>query len=228
MTTIMTMPYIVGIMIAIITLFIIAILWHMLRTPSIEEYVSTIDGKEYKIVSSFGDLTHQKAADILAHINAFVTVFIEHLTDKYTANADINTNEYQITIQRRRIVNNLVKRYDADNLQENNPVDTGSTSFVINKGDQISFCLRDKNTNFKTFHDINSIQFVVLHELAHIGCDEYGHTDNYWKTFGFLLHEAYDAGIYQPVDYSNPEHRMNYCGIDVTVNPFFVKNMNIQ
>ena len=59
------------------------------------------------------------------------------------------------------------------------------TSYSINKGEQIVFCLRSKR--FKDqIHRLNLVMYVAIHELAHVACPEYGHTDLFKKIFAFF------------------------------------------
>ena len=58
---------------------------------------------------------------------------------------------------------------------------------------------------------MNTLMYVVIHELAHVGCPEYGHTPLFRKIFKFLLKQSVKIGIYTPVNYIlNPQ---NYCGM---------------
>lgn len=76
-------------------------------------------------------------------------------------------------------------------------------SFTINKR-EVFLCLKDKNGRY---YDDNMLIYVLLHELAHVLCDEIGHTDKFKEIFRTLLKRATLGGIYdptkQPVD--------NYC-----------------
>jgi len=46
-----------------------------------------------------------------------------------------------------------------------------------------------------------------------------GHKQDFWKNFKFLLEQAKEAGIYNPVDYK--EDPQPYCGMDITDNPYY-------
>ena len=61
--------------------------------------------------------------------------------------------------------------------------------------------------------------FVSIHELAHIGTKDIGHTFKFWENFKFLLECARDIKIYTPENYN--EFPINYCGLDITHNPLF-------
>lgn len=83
------------------------------------------------------------------------------------------------------------------------------TSYTTNKGEEIVFCLRSKYTG--ELHDINDIMYVAVHEIAHIGCPEIGHTPLFHDINYYLLTEAVNKGIYK---YKNYRKRpVEYCGI---------------
>ena len=63
---------------------------------------------------------------------------------------------------------NLVDRYNPQSIMENSMTST-DTSYSENKGEKIVLCLRDKtNPPGYPFVDINTVMFVVLHEMAHL------------------------------------------------------------
>lgn len=83
------------------------------------------------------------------------------------------------------------------------------TSYTINKGQELVFCIRSKQDN--TLHSTNDLLYVAIHELAHIGCPELGHTKLFYELNLFLLKEAVKYNIYKYQNYdSNPKE---YCGI---------------
>lgn len=86
-------------------------------------------------------------------------------------------------------------------------------AYTKNKGEEMSFCLPDKNNDF------NTLIFIALHELSHISTDEIGHTYTFWENFKFLLKIAIKINIYKPVDYN--KYPTNYCNLDITHNPLF-------
>ena len=111
----------------------------------------------------------------------------------------------------------LVKREKNLNIEES-VHENNTSSFTINKGELISFCLRKKDIN-ENFHDMSMMMFVLIHELAHVMSESEGHNDEFMKNFKFLLKEAEEGGLYIPIDYSN--NPIVYCGVKVTNNPFF-------
>ena len=63
------------------------------------------------------------------------------------------------------------------------------------------------------------LMFVALHELSHIMTESTGHTTEFWKNFKFLLENAVEFDIYEPINYKeNPEQ---YCGMQITDNPYY-------
>ena len=67
--------------------------------------------------------------------------------------------------------------------------------------------------------DLNTLTYVALHELAHVATLSVGHTPEFWKNFKFLLTQAKNINIYDPVNYKqNPQQ---YCGMKITDNPYF-------
>ena len=88
------------------------------------------------------------------------------------------------------------------------------TSYSINKGEELVFCIRSKST--KKLHDINLLMYVAVHELAHTACPETGHTPLFNDIFKFLLKIAMEIDIYYYEDYaSNP---IEYCGMTLYTN----------
>ena len=95
-----------------------------------------------------------------------------------------------------------------------NKLNSNSTSYSVNKGEEFVFCLRCKVT--KQLHSLNLLLYVAIHEMAHAGCHEIGHTPLFNKIFRFYLNVAKDYGIYTYEDYSN--NPVNYCGLRLYTN----------
>ena len=83
------------------------------------------------------------------------------------------------------------------------------TSYSVNKGEELVFCLRSKPDN--KLHDINLMMYVALHEISHIACPEIGHTPLFKKIFAFFTNKASDLKMYKIVDYA--EEPTEYCGM---------------
>jgi predicted metal-dependent hydrolase len=93
-------------------------------------------------------------------------------------------------------------------IYENIP-DSDLTSFTINKGEELGFCLKSKITG--KFHNINLLMYVAIHEMAHMACPETGHGDLFKKIFLFLTEKAIDMGLYTKINYEI--NNVEYCGM---------------
>lgn len=145
----------------------------------------------------------QKAADMMGQLETNISIFVNYLEKKYP-------NDPRI----KRLVTNL-----KGTAYEEAPHEEGESTYTINKGELMKICLRKKKEK-KPLHSVNTLMFVVIHELGHVCSKSIGHTEEWMTNFRFLLKEAKNANIdYEPIDYS--KHNINYCGVEVTHNPFF-------
>lgn len=89
--------------------------------------------------------------------------------------------------------------------------DEGSeaTSYSVNKGEEIVFCIRSKKTG--RIQDMNVLMYVAIHELAHVACPEVGHTELFFDINRFLLRKAAELGIYRIDNYQQTP--VEYCGM---------------
>ena len=93
-------------------------------------------------------------------------------------------------------------------VYENGP-NTNLTSYSVNKGEELAFCLKSKKTG--KFHEINLLMYVAIHEMAHMACPEIGHGELFKDIFRFLTLEAIDLKLYKKTDYQN--NPVEYCGM---------------
>lgn len=96
-------------------------------------------------------------------------------------------------------------------IYENSP-DSDLTSYSVNKGEELAFCLKSKKTG--ELHDINLLMYVGMHEMAHIACPEIGHGDLFKKIFRFIALQAIEIGLYRKEDYS--QSPVEYCGMTLS------------
>jgi hypothetical protein len=121
-------------------------------------------------------------------------------------------------------IHQLMTHYSQNRLYEISPLNkTGVTSYAEDKTTLI-LCLRHKTPNADgvyELHDINTMMFVVLHELAHMMNDRWGHDkeSHFWTLFKFLLANAIECQIYAPIDYGY--HPIVYCGLKLSYNPYY-------
>jgi hypothetical protein len=162
--------------------------------------VSTVDGKKY-CVRERNNIT--KASDLLARTTEKLGHIVENLGQRYPE---------------RDNVKRLVENFNPTTIKETLPT-SEYTAYSENKGEKLAFCLNKNKNNNDNLIDSNTLLFVAIHEIAHIMTESVGHTDEFWQNFKFLLEHAVELKIYTPVDYKKePE---NYCGMDITDNPYY-------
>lgn len=88
-----------------------------------------------------------------------------------------------------------------------------NVAFSIGKA-AIVICVRDPADGLAR---LNTCVFVLIHELAHIASEKYGHTPEFWTNMKFLLELADAAGIYQ--DGAHDPHDETLCGKRVGSSP---------
>ena len=161
--------------------------------------ISGVDGNRYCV----RDRSKVKpAADLLATVTTKCKDLVNYVNEKYPNDP---------RVQR------LVKGFNPKKISETLP-NSELTAYSENKGEKIAFCLNTTKDGDRLI-DINTLTFVALHELSHIMTESIGHKQEFWQNFKFLLQNAKEAGIYNPVDYKkNPKP---YCGMTINDNPFY-------
>lgn len=86
-------------------------------------------------------------------------------------------------------------------------------AYSVGKRD-VSICVRRPDG---TVEDFNDVMFVLLHELSHIANDSYGHNEEFWDTFQFVLEVAERTGIYRFEDYGR--RAVKVCGKEISTTP---------
>jgi len=161
------------------------------------------------------------AAQIMDKLNTAATQLLNHLEGKYikdSAGKTLIKPEYWEVVKTG--VKAAKKNFKTANLEENIPERSGGdTSYVINKGSVFAMCLRDPRNGNKLDEKFNDLVFVLVHEISHLFCKEWGHSIVFWENFNFVLNEAVEIGLYKPTDYK--KHGSPYCGIDISYSPLF-------
>ena len=111
----------------------------------------------------------------------------------------------------------LVKGFNPQKISETLPT-SELTAYSENKGEKLAFCLNTTKSGNKLI-DINTLTFVALHELTHIMTESVGHKQEFWNNFKYLLENAKEAGIYNPIDYK--KYPQEYCGMTINDNPYY-------
>lgn len=162
------------------------------------EYVEATFDKRTYLVQALPD--REDAANLLAKIRAKLEMLTRHL-EKISPD-DKRTQQ-------------LVLNFQPSKIQEGKE-SSKHTSYSINKGEKIVFCIRSKDDQ-KKLVDLNTMVFVALHELTHIATESVGHTAEFWANFRWILEEAINIGVYVEQDFkSKPQP---YCGITITDSP---------
>ena len=185
-----------SVIILLLSLALAYLLYDTYINGNVEYVKSSIDGKEY-LVQSLPD--KQDAADLLSQIGANMLLLVTHVE--------------KVAPEDPRVLQ-IVKNFDPEALSEGTD-DTRYTSYSVNKGEKIVFCLRARDGT-KKLEPLNMMMFVAIHELAHIGTDDIGHTPTFWANFKWLLEYAIDIGIYTKQDFAAKPQE--YCGMMVKSN----------
>ena len=168
---------------------------NMYNEKDLVKITSSVDNEKYTVQIKEDS---KEAADLIAKIKQRIITLIEHM-------------EKTFGISDERVAN-LKNNFRPDRLKEG--VSTpGYTSYSVNKGEQIVLCLRNKDS----LVDINTMMFVVLHEMAHLASVSIGHTEEFWNNFRWILEESINIGIYVKQDFEKKS--VEYCGMDITSSP---------
>jgi len=172
----------------------------------IEIIKSTYDNNEY-LVRKITDNTGKDAANILAQLNERAMILIKDLNKKY--------NNAEDGDEKRVFIDRLTNNYRREALSESSSFHSG-TSYSLNKGEKIVLCIRQKPDN--SFVDLNTLTYVFLHELAHLGTvEDRSHSPIFDKNFRFILQEAINLKLYDYRDYH--KYPIPYCGKQITNTP---------
>ena len=142
------------------------------------------------------------AADRLAYVNNNLNKLVNHLAKKYPD---------------KKNVQRLVNGYNPKKIYETLPT-SEFTAYSENKGEKLAFCLDTEKNSKGRLIDINTLMYVALHEVSHIATKSIGHNDEFWNNFKFMITEAKEINIYNPVDYKKEPAR--YCGMNISDNPY--------
>ena len=154
---------------------------------------------EYYMVRDVED--KQVAANLLAKIRQTIFDITRYLYE--------NIDNYKNMKEHIMQLSNNIKNMDILESGE----DSSYTSYSVYNGEQVVFCLRSKQ-NKNRLHKLNLLMYVVLHEMAHIACPEYGHTQLFKDIFAFITTEAIKLNYYTKIEFDKqPEE---YCGMSIT------------
>ena len=190
--------------ILIIMFMSIILVFICLHSSEVSYQESFVDNDQY-LVRNLDD--KKLAANMLAEMKKRLYTLVTFIDKKCKKSKEKNIQfikQYNETILKK--FNNIIFRESSENNK--------FTSYSVNKGEEIVFCLRSKEDD--SLHDINELMYVAIHEIAHVGCPEIGHTPLFLEINKILLEQAIECNVYQFKNYNlYPE---NYCGIQLTSN----------
>ena len=165
------------------------------------KYILATNGEHFTIYADTSENEKVKA-DLLSNITINMYKLKDHLTS--------NIKEFP---EYTDYINQLDENFNKSRTQilETN-FDSDLTSYSVNKGEEVSFCLKSKKT--KQIHELNLMMYVAIHEMSHFACPEIGHGELFKKIFKFFIEEAIKINIYTKIDYS--ANNVEYCGMILT------------
>ena len=182
-----TIKIILIIFIAVIILIVISVVIDLIKYEKIDGFR----------VLRYGPDKHA-SAETLGELHRRTLVLLDHLRGKY------NHHPSGISDREKTLIKRFELAYDNDDFKEED-----DEAFNEGKGDTIYICLYDKTE--KKYIDINTLMYVVIHELAHMitSYADGDHGEEFWKNQTWLLREAQSAGIYRYVNYI--AYPVKYC-----------------
>jgi hypothetical protein len=154
---------------------------------------SAVTGKMYK-VKNVPDA--QTVADRLAALEVRLVQFLKDASARAPGDARLA---------------NIRKRWDGTLSEVEHDKDV---AYSMAK-DSVSVCVRSSAQG--ALESENTSMFVLLHELAHVATDEYGHCSKFWDNMKFLLEIAEATGFYAYQDFEASSD--SYCGRPLESSP---------
>ena len=162
--------------------------------------VSSVDGNKYCVRERE---KIQEAADLLATITEKCKKLVKYMDEKHPHDENVKQ---------------LVEKFNPAKIMETLPT-SSYTAYSENKGEKIAFCLNKTKKGETNMIDEHTLMFVAIHELSHIATKSIGHKSDFWDNFKFLLENAKESGLHEPIDYKNSPQQ--YCGMRISDNPYY-------
>ena len=183
--------------IMIMIIFVIYAIYYKIQYRGMTYVRSDIDDKLY-LVRDRSDRHH--ACNMLARLRQNIFKLVNHVK----ANRDKHQSMDPYILQLFNRIQNVIIRENSSRSKY--------TSYCINKGEEIVFCLRIRKHG--KLHDINLLMYVVIHEISHVACPEEGHTDLFNQIFEFLCRIGITMGLYKKIPFNDSP--VDYCGMMIT------------
>ena len=157
----------------------------------------------------------EEAALLLSKIRDRLSKIVDHCCKEIIEDKEELKKLDETKKTRNDYLKRMKKNFKPNNITESSPGNK-YTSYSINKGEKIVFCLRAKDGTDKLV-DINTMMFVAIHELAHLMTKSIGHTTEFWDNMRFLLKEGINIKVYIHQNFNNKP--VDYCGTKITDTP---------
>ncbi len=105
----------------------------------------------------------------------------------------------------------LTEKMKSMSLSETYNKILSETSFSISKK-HVFMCLRNKE-NGELHKEFNTLLYVFLHELAHLGSVSLNHSKEFYINFSILLNKAIELNYFKEDLWKN--RQSDYCGINI-------------
>lgn len=180
-------------------------------TSMMTDMKSTVDGRTYRVKSgvceadsceNFPKQTMQRAANLLATVRSNMEKFVALLRKEYPNHSGIRL---------------MSQKFQPNKILENEE-NSGLTTYTLDKGRKMAFCIRERDGSNKLHDDINTIMYVAIHELVHLMESHHNpdHKGDFMNKWRFILEIARNKGFWKYHDYvANP---IRYCGISINYN----------
>lgn len=187
----------------ILILLVFTVIYFIFWNDSRVEW-EAFNGVKYKIKNDNKELNQIKA-DFLAKIDIKARKIVKHMKDNHLPTKEIADITYN--------------RFKNSNIGETINGEKDGAAHTIGKG-HIYVCLITKGK----LNDLNDTFFVVLHELAHVMSNSYGHGEEFKTNFNFIVKLAVKLGLWKDPKYEDKP--VDYCGVKVTNSPCSHNNCN--
>lgn len=181
----------------IILTLIIFIVFYIIFFNDSRIEIDSFNNKKYKIRPGSKEVMKKKA-DFLAVLDIKATKIVNEM--------------YKENYPNQKVSDRLYERFKNSSINETPPNDSGA-AYTINKG-PISICIEKNNGSF---YDEEDAFFVILHELAHIMSESYGHGKEFQENFDYIIKYAVKNDLWKDKNYQ--EKSSDYCGVEITSSP---------
>lgn len=123
---------------------------------------------------------------------------------------------HRLTKNMARFVEEASNKYPMDERLQNIKERWNGTLSEVGSGNDIAYSLNKKSIHIcirtpeGKLEKLNTAMYVLLHEAAHVASKKYGHGDEFWENFRWLLEVAEELGLYTYQDFDSSE--VTFCG----------------